>query len=121
MIRTHGLTHIALAVRDPDVSLRFYQQVFGLQEYSRDDCRIHARSPGGRDVITFVRELSLAGRAGGILHLGFRLHAPGDIDAAVQEVGRAGGRILRRGEFAPGFPFVYASDLDGYEVEIWYE
>jgi predicted enzyme related to lactoylglutathione lyase len=44
-----------------------------------------------------------------------------DIDGAVHEVEQAGGRILRRGEFAPGFPFVYAADPDGYEFEIWFE
>jgi catechol 2,3-dioxygenase-like lactoylglutathione lyase family enzyme len=27
MIKTHGLTHINLAVKDPDRSLKFYQQV----------------------------------------------------------------------------------------------
>lgn len=119
MIKTYGLTHIALALRDPDVSLRFYERVFGLQEYGRDDCRIHVRSPAGRDVITFVKEPSFAGRAGGVMHFGFRLQAPGEIDGAVQEVEHAGGRILRRGEFGPGLPFVYVSDPDGYEVEIW--
>ncbi|MEK6337093.1 MAG: hypothetical protein AABM67_19395 [Acidobacteriota bacterium] len=28
----------------------------------------------------------------------------------MKEVERAGGKILRRGEFAPGFPFVYIAD-----------
>ena len=121
MIKSYGLTHIALAVRDPNVSLRFYQRVFGVQEYFRDDSSIHTRSPGGRDVITFVRDISAAGQPGGVMHFGFRLHSASDIDAAVQEVEQAGGRILRRGEFAPGFPFAFASDPDGYEIEIWYE
>ena len=35
--------------------------------------------------------------------------------------GPAGGYILRRDEFAPGFPFAFASDPDGYGIEIWYE
>lgn len=34
MLKTHGLTPISLAVRDPERSLRFYQQVFGLREAS---------------------------------------------------------------------------------------
>lgn len=27
----------------------------------------------------------------------------------------------RRGEFAPGMPFAYVRDPDGYEIEIWFE
>ena len=33
MIKTHGLTHISLAVKDPDRSLKFYAKVFGVREY----------------------------------------------------------------------------------------
>ncbi len=36
-------------------------------------------------------------------------------------VERAGGALLRRGEFAPGSPYAYVRDPDGYEIEIWYE
>ncbi len=32
MVRTYGLTHINLAVRDVERSLRFYRQVFGVEE-----------------------------------------------------------------------------------------
>jgi hypothetical protein len=31
------------------------------------------------------------------------------------------GKLLRRGEFSPGYPYAYVADPDGYEVEIWYE
>jgi catechol 2,3-dioxygenase-like lactoylglutathione lyase family enzyme len=60
MVKTHGLTHIALAVQDAQRSSHFYQQVFGMVE-------------------------------------------------------------TYRGEFCPGEPYVFFSDPDGYEVEIWYE
>ena len=52
---------------------------------------------------------------------GFRLVDPDDIDRAIAEVERAGGRLLRRGEFAPGLPYAYVADPDGYEIEIWFE
>jgi predicted enzyme related to lactoylglutathione lyase len=55
------------------------------------------------------------------VHYGFRLVSPGDIDTAVDEVERAGGKLLRRGEFSPGYPYAHIADPDGYEVEIWYE
>lgn len=121
MVKTYGLTHINLAVRDVKRSLLFYRKVFGVREYGRGDGLVHAKTPGRRDVITFCEGASWAGKAGGIAHFGFRLVAPGDIDAAVREVKRAGGKILRRGEFSPGYPYAYVSDPDGYEVEIWYE
>jgi catechol 2,3-dioxygenase-like lactoylglutathione lyase family enzyme len=124
MIKTHGLTHISLTVKDPDRSLKFYEQVFGVKEYYRDDDSIQVQGPGPHDVIAFERDAGAAGPAGngrGITHFGFRLTDPKDIDKAVKEVQRAGGKILRRGEFAPGFPFVYVVDPDGYEIEIWYE
>ena len=121
MVRTYGLTHINLVVRDAERSLRFYKQMFGVEEYGRTPGLLHAKTPGCSDVITFDDQSSGAGEARGIAHFGFRLVSPGDIDAAVEEVERAGGKLLRRGEFSPGCPYAYVADPDGYEVEIWYE
>lgn len=121
MVETYGLTHISLAVRDPQASLAFYAQVFGVREYFRDAGQIQVQGPGEHDVIAFERSPAGAGTAGGITHFGFRLKRAGDIALAVAEVQRAGGRLLRQGEFAPGFPFAYVTDPDGYEIEIWYE
>ena len=121
MIKTHGLTHISLAVKDPDRSLQFYKSVFGVKEYYRDEGSIQVQGPGPHDVIAFERDHRAAGKTGGITHFGFRLTTPKDLEKAVNEVRRAGGKILRQGEFAPGFPFVYIADPDGYEIEIWFE
>jgi hypothetical protein len=33
----------------------------------------------------------------------------------------AGGEVLSQGEFCPGEPYLFFRDLDGYEVEVWYE
>ena len=121
MVKTHGLTHFSLAVRDPERSLRFYTEVFGVREYFRDESQIQARGPGPHDVIAFEKAESKAGSAGGISHFGFRLTKASDIELAVAEAERAGGRVLRRGEFSPGFPFAYVADPDGYEIEIWFE
>jgi catechol 2,3-dioxygenase-like lactoylglutathione lyase family enzyme len=121
MVRTLGLTHVNLAVRDPERSLRFYEAVFGVREYFRDEASIQAQGPGPHDVIAFERNPDAAGKLGGLSHFGFRLVDAMDIDTAVREVELAGGRLLRRGEFAPGFPFAYVADPDGYEIEIWFE
>ena len=121
MVKTQGLTHISLAVRDPDRSLKFYSSLFGVKEYYRDANSIQVLGPGPHDVIAFERNPKAAGKRGGIDHFGFRLTTPKDIEKAVREAERAGGKILRRGEYAPGLPFVYVEDPDGYEIEIWYE
>ena len=60
-------------------------------------------------------------RKGGVRHFGFRLTRPSDIAKAVESITAAEGRILSQGEFCPGEPYVFFSDPDGYEVEIWYE
>ena len=44
-----------------------------------------------------------------------------EADAVLAEVKRAGGKLLRRGEFGPGLPFAYVTDPDGYEIELWFE
>ena len=120
-VLTHGLTHISLAVRDPEISLRFYEQVFGVKEYYRDNQSIQVIGPGEKDVLAFEKNASLAGKPGGISHFGFRLTSPDDIDAAVKCVMSAGGEIVSQGEFAAGFPFAFVKDPDGYEIEIWFE
>jgi len=62
MVRTYGLTHINLVVRDVVRSLRFYGQVFGVEEYGRTEGMVHTRTPGFQDVITFDEHSSGAGR-----------------------------------------------------------
>ena len=121
MVKTYGLTHISLTVKDPDRSLAFYREVFGVKEYYRDDNSIQVLGPGKHDVIAFDRGRKNAGKRGGIDHFGFRLTDPADINPAVAEVEKAGGKVLRRGEFKPGFPFAFVEDPDGYEIEIWFE
>ena len=121
MVETHGLTHISLSVRDPERSLEFYVQLLGVREYFRDDMQIQAQGPGPFDVMAFERKPDAAGVVGGITHFGFRLKRPEDVGIAIRETERAGGRVLRHGEFSPGFPYAYIADPDGYEIELWYE
>ena len=62
MIKTHGLTQISLAVKDPDSSLRFYEQLFGVKEYYRDENSIQVQGPGPHEVIAFERDVRAAGK-----------------------------------------------------------
>lgn len=120
MIETHGLTHINLEVSDPERSLRFYETLFGVKEYFRDENSIQALGPGENDVLAFVRS-NRAGVVGGISHFGFRLKRAEDIGSAIEAAELAGATLKRTGEFVSGSPYMYIEDPDGYEIEVWYE
>jgi catechol 2,3-dioxygenase-like lactoylglutathione lyase family enzyme len=121
MIKTYGLTHVALAVKDVDRASKFYRQVFGAVEVYRQNGFAQLQTPGTRDVLVLEKKPKAAGKAGGIAHFGFRLQNPKDIDAAARAVKKAGGKVKEQGEFVPGEPYLFATDPDGYEIEIWYE
>lgn len=120
-VKTHGLCHVALAVRDVNRAAAFYQAVFGSVAVYRDAKFVQLQTPGSRDVLVLEQDAKLAGKSGGVAHIGFRLTDPADIDAAAGAVVAAGGTIRSQGEFCPGEPYLFCSDPDGYEVEIWYE
>ena len=93
MIQTQGLTHIHLVVRDLDRALAFYTRVFGLEERFREGrCMVFLNTPASGDLITLNEDPA--------------------------EARLAGGTLVERGEYAPGVPFVYVRDPDGYLIEL---
>jgi catechol 2,3-dioxygenase-like lactoylglutathione lyase family enzyme len=120
-VKTYGVTHVALAVRDPERSLAFYHAVLGMVPVHAQSDFVQAQTPGTRDVLVFERKAGEAGVRGGVVHFGFRLQNAADITRAIDAIGAAGGTIKEHGEFVPGEPYVFFFDPDGYEVEIWYE
>jgi catechol 2,3-dioxygenase-like lactoylglutathione lyase family enzyme len=121
MVKTYGLTHVAVAVRDVSRAAEFYRDVFGAVEVYTDDGFVQLQTPGSRDVLVFEEKPALAGKIGGVAHFGFRLQSPTDIEAAANAVTKAGGVVREQGEFVPGEPYLFATDPDGYEIEIWFE
>lgn len=121
MIKTRGLTHIHLMVRDVQRSINFYQAVFGMKERFRASSQlIFLNTPGSNDVVALHQapEGEPVGTSGSILHFGLQLIDKADLDAAIAEVEAAGGKLKKRGEFGPGNTFAYVSDPDGYEIEL---
>ena len=120
-LSTRGLTHIALAVRDMDRTFAFYRELLGVEEVYRQPGFLQVQTPGAWDVIVFEEDPDRAGRQGGVIHFGFRVTDPAEVQRAAEAITRGGGIVRETGEFVPGEPYIFASDPDGYEVEIWYE
>lgn len=121
-IKTYGLTHLAIAVRDLHRTLKFYQEVFDMEAMYIEDEMIQLTTPGCDDIIVFEKSNGRqTGDTGGIAHFGFRLRDPKDIDELTHRVIKAGGKIIDKGEFVAGSPYIFFKDLDDYTVEIWFE
>ena len=120
-VRTHGLSHIAIAVADVERAAEFYARVFGMVTVYADGTMAQLQTPGTRDVLVLEKDRVPETGRGGVRHFGFRLVDPADIDGAAATIEAAGGTITDKGDFVPGEPYVFFRDLDGYEVEVWYE
>src|SRR6476659_3387364 len=118
---TYGLTHIAVAVKDLDATKQFYQSVFDMEVMYEKPEFIQLTTPGANDIIVFQKDENADGISRGISHFGFRLRKANDILAVEEKILKAGGKIIDKGEFVPGSPYIFFQDPDGYEVEVWYE
>ncbi|MEX0749280.1 MAG: VOC family protein [Dehalococcoidia bacterium] len=120
MIRTRGLRHIQFLVRDAERSFAFYQRLFGIEEQFRDGSAVFASVPGGGDMITFAGSSDWRpGAHAGLRHFGFAIDPGTDVAAARAEIEAAGGTAIRSGEHEDAKPYIYFTDLDGYEVELY--
>lgn len=125
-MRTHGLSHIHLAVADLDRSERFYQEVFGAERrFSVGADLVFLRTQGGQDLIALhanAADRGVAGRSGGIGHFGFQLLRPADLAAAARVVEAAGGSVHERGTHRNAShvdtAYLLVTDLDGYVIEL---
>ena len=121
MIKTFGLTHIALPVKDINRASVFYRKVFGVKEMYRYPDFIQVQTPGSKDIIVFKKQKKIGSKIKHGFHFGFRLPKPFAIEKIIKTVKEAGGKIKESGEFVPGEPYVFFYDPDGYEVEVWFE
>ena len=131
-IPTFGLTHVAIAVSSPERSFRFYEQLLGArllgdlegregEDLSGEDW-IEFGTAGAQDVLVLMRaDGPVTGDTGQLAHFGFRLQAEVDSEVVAAAVEAAGGTVTSKGRFPGGGPFVFATDPDGYEIELWYE
>ena len=120
-----GIRHVHLLVADQDRSQAFYKDAFDMEEQFRDGPILFVGTPGGGDSLalhlaTTDAERARVGQQGGFEHFGIHLadRSADGVDEAVRRIEKAGGRLLDRGEHAPGIAYAYVSDLDGYVIEL---
>ena len=79
---------------------------------------VFIHSPGVNETITLCQAKTddpVGG--GGVSHFGFSI--PKDsLDEMVRQIENAGGKLQSRGEHAPGVPYAYVTDPDGYVIEL---
>jgi catechol 2,3-dioxygenase-like lactoylglutathione lyase family enzyme len=115
-VRTAGLDHVHLWIDDLEAALRFYQDVFGAEEAFRVGERlVFVRLPDTGNVIALDARPE---RERNPEHVGLALAKDEDLDSAVAAVQRAGGRLLERGEHAPGLAYAYVADPAGNVLEL---
>ncbi len=130
MIPTRGLSHINLNVADIERSMRFYREVFGLEIVHTFEGpmgshpwgrQVMLTTPGARDLIALSHVPGEPVGPAGINHFGFNLLSDEDLDRGIEEVEKAGGKLIRRGSAeVDGIVerFAYVIDPDGYVIEL---
>ena len=120
-VKTAGIRHIHLLVADLDRAIRFYGDAFGMKEKFRDgDDLIFLNTPGTHDSLALhlVRGDARVGESGGYEHFGITILDRNSLDDAIAAIEAAGGALVEKGAHAPGVPYAYVRDPDGYVIEI---
>jgi len=114
-----GLRHLALRVRDPQASKRFYCARFGMRVVWEPDAdNVYLSS--GVDNLALHREA--AAGAGALDHLGFIVDAPDEVDRLAAEFRAAGVTLTAEPrDHRDGSRSFYCSDPDGLSIQVLYE
>ncbi len=110
-----GLSHIALKSRDLKKSEEFYVGVLGFKvAFRHPPSMIFLTTPGGGDLLNFVKSSARASGAQGLEHMGFKV-TRSRLMKLENTLKRHGVKISgRRGEDA-----FYFSDPNGYQIEYY--
>ena len=118
-MKHRGIRHLHLVVADLERSVRFYTQAFGMKELHRRPQMVFMQTPGVPEILTLKEEASdRVGKCGGIDHFGIPLDDPSELEAAIDEVVRAGGTLLEKATLEGGIPTAFVGDPDGYRIQI---
>ena len=118
MIPTNGLNHLALPVRDPERSARFYADLFDMQITSSSPDVAFLKSVGSRDMIALNRSDVEVVSSRDTMHFGFWVD-PEQFDAAVRAIEERGVTKVSEPSRREIGRYIFIEDPDGYVVEIF--
>jgi catechol 2,3-dioxygenase-like lactoylglutathione lyase family enzyme len=116
MIRTRGLSHVDLAVRDLDRSVGFYGDVFGFEVVRRGPTHAVLQTPAGPGSLALTRNVATTTLP--ITHFGLHLVDPGDLDTAVSLAVARGATLLSRTSHLVGGATAVLADPTGHRITL---
>ena len=118
MIPTNGLNHLALPVKDPEQSARFYADLFNMEITSSSPEIAFLKTVDSTDMLTLNRSQVAIASGRESLHFGF-IVTPDQFDAALRTIKeKLGEKVSEPGKRSIG-RFIFIEDPDGYVVEIF--
>jgi catechol 2,3-dioxygenase-like lactoylglutathione lyase family enzyme len=125
-MNTLGMRHIALNVRNAQLSKEFYCRVFRMQvEWEPDPKSVYVTSSDrdgpGLDNLALHQADAPLHRAGFLNHIGFFVPTPDDVDAWYGHVKREGVKIVKEIKtHRDGARSFYLEDPDGIVIQVLY-
>jgi catechol 2,3-dioxygenase-like lactoylglutathione lyase family enzyme len=116
VIRTRGLSHVELAVRDIAGAIRFYADVFGFEVVRWRDRWALLQSPAGPGSLA-LEEVD-PGEGYHVARFGLDLVDPLDLDAALHLAQANGGTVLERVEHPVGGASAVVTDPFGHRIAL---
>lgn len=127
-MRINGIAHIVLTVNRPEVSIPFYEKLFGFLEFKTVFREAQgAYFIGGKTAVAIMpadkdqRGERFVQTRVGLHHLCFRAYARKDVDAVHEFLVGTEARIVHPpedGPWAPGYYSVLFEDPDGIRLEV---
>ncbi|MET0555969.1 MAG: VOC family protein [Vicinamibacteria bacterium] len=113
-----GLRHLALNVRDPQASKRFYTECFGMRVvWEPDPDNVYLSS--GCDNLALHKN---AAPPGALDHMGFIVDAPAEVDRLAAEFRAKGVTIAAEPrDHRDGSRSFYCLDPDGLRIQVLFE
>lgn len=120
-LKTLGMRHLALRVRDLDRSLWFYRDLFGFEVVWQPDSE-NVYLSSGCDNLALHRVANVSSEPGPLDHLGVLVGSPPEVAAAEAALVREGVTILQGTKtHRDDSVSCYVADPDGNSVQILFE